>query len=138
MELIMAVLIFAVVSSAAVAFFVKAATLSSDASKLTQSSSRAEDICELFRSSYSLQEFSGLIAQEFPGAAIKDGTEYSSIEIFYSSSFEQISESERDKAAIVFSIKSVNEDGMMKARITARNIITDKKIYSVECSHYTG
>lgn len=67
MEILIALLIFSLVSAVSLAFFVRAREMNREAAEKAWASDRVSDVSEILRSSSSIDDFSGRLEKAFPG-----------------------------------------------------------------------
>lgn len=135
MELLMAMLIFALVSSAAMVLFARASAMSSEASRLSWASDQAGDISAVFRTSDSVQAFSDTLTQAFPKTTAKsDSAGRQVLTQRYTAALKPTAKTKG--AAITVRVTAWSDGGTMHARI----VIGDRHrtLYQVSCRRQIG
>jgi hypothetical protein len=135
MELLMAMLIFALVSSAATVLFARASALSAESSRLSWASDQAGDISAIFRTSDSVQAFSDTLNQAFPQTAVSAGsTGRTVLTQRYTAALKPTARAKG--AAVTVRVTAWSAGGTMHAHI----VIWDrhKMLYQVSCRRQTG
>lgn len=130
MELLMAMLIFALISSAATALFARASAMSTEASRLSWASDQAGDVSAIFRTSDSVQTFVDTLIQAFPKTAVKtDSAGKSVLTQRYTAALKPTADSK--KTAVTVRITAWTIEGTMHTRI----VIWDRHrtLYQVSC-----
>lgn len=146
MELLVAVLIFALVSSVAVAFFAKASEESWESRRISWSADQVDNMGELFRSSGGVEEFREILSSQYPEASVTGyvGGSGNAADaplravIYYDKNFKALGRSDSGGARTVMKVTATESDGMMTARVRIEDRETGKKISSVRYRHYTG
>lgn len=145
MELLVSVLIFALVSSVAVAFFARASAESWDSRRISWSADQVDNLGELFRSSGSAEEFREILSAQYPEASVTEaGTgsgdapdaSFGAV-MYYDKDFKALSRA-GGRARTVVKVTVTGSGGMMTARVRIEDGKTGKKISSVRYRHYTG
>ena len=149
MELLVSVLIFALVSSVAVAFFARASAVSWESRRLSWSADQVDNIGEIFRNSGSVEEFRQTLSSQYPDIAEKSGVSAGSAAgdasevifsgtMYYDKNFGAMSDTDGGGARTVLKVTATEKEGMMTARVRIKDKETGKKIFAVKYSHYTG
>lgn len=132
MEILIALLIFSLVSAVSLAFFVRAREMNREAAEKAWASDRVSDVSEILRSSNSIDDFSGRLEKAFPGMKKTRAGKYSWIQ-WYDSSMTAINKGE---GSIALKVTASRDGGMIRGRIVIKNVETGDTIYSSSCSHY--
>jgi hypothetical protein len=132
MEILIALLIFSLVSAVSLAFFVRAREMNREAAEKAWASDRVSDVSEILRSSSSIDDFSGRLEKAFPGMRETRAGKYSWIQ-WYDSSMTAINDG---KGSIALKVTASRDEGMIRGRIVIKNVETGDTIYSSSCSHY--
>lgn len=132
MEILIALLIFSLVSAVSLAFFVRAREMNREAAEKAWASDRVSDVSEILRSSSSIDDFSGRLEKAFPGMKKTRAGKYSWIQ-WYDSSMTAINKGE---GSIALKVTASRDGGMIRGRIVIKNVETGDTIYSSSCSHY--
>lgn len=146
MELLVAVLIFALVSSVAVAFFAKASEESWESRRISWSADQVDNMGELFRSSGGVEEFREILSSQYPEASVTGyvggsgnaADAHLRAVIYYDKNFKALGRADSSGARTVIKVTTTESDGMMTARVRIEDRETGKKISSVRYRHYTG
>lgn len=132
MEILIALLIFSLVSAVSLAFFVRAREMNREAAEKAWASDRVSDVSEILRSSNSIDDFSGRLEKAFPGMKKTRAGKYSWIQ-WYDSSMTAINKGE---GSIALKVTASRDGGMIRGRIVIKNVENGDTIYSSSCSHY--
>lgn len=146
MELLVSVLIFALVSSVAVAFFARASEESWESRRISWSADQVDNTGELFRSCGSVEEFREILSSQYPEVSVTgsgdgpgDAADASLRAVmYYDKNFKALGRADSGGARTVVKVTATESDGMMTARIRIEDSETGKKISSVRYMHYTG
>lgn len=131
MELIFAVLIFAIASTVCVRVFVKAYNISCSTKELNNSVTRCTSAAELF---YGTDGDLSKMKTELDAAgqgAIMPG----SLVIYYDETFQQC---QSDESVYIMTIENTRKDDMLECSIEMYNDRKAESIYSLKCELYTG
>ncbi|MQM72014.1 MAG: hypothetical protein DUD26_06665 [Eubacteriaceae bacterium] len=137
MELLMAVLIFALVSAAAVMGFTKARALSTEASRVSWAADRAGDISAVFSRADSVQGFADSLIQAYPKtAAAADSKGRTVLTQAYTAALAPTAQMK--KAAVTVTVTVWTKDGTMYGAIVIRDRQRHTKLYRLSCRRYIG
>lgn len=130
MEIIVAILIFALVSASCVAIFAKARNKSRDASELVWASDEASDIAEMVRNSSSAEEFLKTAGREYPTASVSG----SEITLYAHADGTECGEADAD---VELRVVTEDKDGVLTADIRASETESKEEVLSTKVRHVT-
>lgn len=136
MELIIAILFFAITSAFCVQFFVKSHLLSQESKILSQAVNECANIAEVYDTADSIREAFSLLEDIYPG--ISGGLDVSDTSaeatVYYDDSF---SPCDREDSSYTLTAALTKEDSMLAAtiRVTASD---DSKVYELITRHHTA
>ncbi len=133
LELILAILFFAIVSSVCVRFFVKSHIYSRDAMRLSHSVSEVSSILEIAASDPDPEDITGLIKSAYPSASVYKTGGWQVV-IWYDAEFTPCPEA--DAVYALYTEIAQEEDGFLTTGCTMYTRDLSKTIYTLTSERY--
>jgi hypothetical protein len=128
LELIVAILFFALAASVCVRFFVRAHNTSEDSSVLTSGVMQASSVAELIRYDGDIEDS---LSQEFPDGQVTVGSNFT-FTIYYDENWQECQE---ESGAYVLTVEC-SQDGNMRVGEISVDEVSGSHIYDLEVKKY--
>jgi Tfp pilus assembly protein PilE len=129
MEIVLAILIFAMLAAICISIFAKAHTLSRSSTELASAASEAENTASVLRASDSEDEFLQSMKVLFPDASIQGST----VTVWYDSSFSECAG--KNASYRLTAAADDSESGLLKADISFYRKGSKKAVYTQKGEH---
>lgn len=131
LELVVAIIIFALASAISLQFFAKAHLLNKNAKTLNYFSNESSIVAEITGISSSTEEFKKALLQVYPSATLENQT----IELYYDDNLTLCSE---ENGTYLYTISYRTYDNFLITTMEVVEIISDTLLYQLESKHFQG
>ena len=131
LELVVAIIIFALASAISLQFFAKAHLLNKNAKTLNYFSNESSIVAEITGISSSTEEFEKALLQVYPSATLENQT----IELYYDDNLTLCSE---ENGTYLYTISYSTYDNFLITTMEVVEIISDTLLYQLESKHFQG
>ena len=131
LELVVAIIIFALASAISLQFFAKAHLLNKNAKTLNYFSNESSIVAEITGISSSTEEFEKALLQVYPSATLENQT----IELYYDDNLTLCS---KENGTYLYTISYSTYDHFLITTMEVVEIISDTLLYQLESKHFQG